>query len=135
MKRTILAVMAGVIMASSCSKSATEVEPTLDFALHTTPSSNTVVEGQTIEIACELHKSYFYAEGAQFTLQYEQTAGRGSLAMDGNDVDPNTAYTTPRGEFSLHYTAQGRDNHAVKLTISDQFNNHRYQTLKFTSYE
>lgn len=135
MKRKILAIIAGAIMATSCSKQATEIEPILDFALYTAPASNTITAGQTIEITCELHKSYFYTDGAEFTLQYEQMAGGGTLSMEGKKVEPNTIYTVPKGEFLLHYTAQGSDNHAIKLTVTDQSSNHEYQTIKFTNYE
>ncbi|MFR9619297.1 MAG: TraQ conjugal transfer family protein, partial [Rikenellaceae bacterium] len=104
MKQIFLALVA--IIAISCDKQES-VEPTLDFALDTRPTSNTITAGQTIEIACELHKSYFYSDNAEFMLQYEQLEGFGSLSMEGKRLSEGKSYTIPKGEFTLHYTAQG----------------------------
>ena len=133
MRHVFLALLA--FIAISCDKQETIVDGTLDFVLYTAPSSNTITAGQTIEIACELHKSYFYADGAEFSLQYEQVAGSGTLSMEGETLKESKSYTVPNGEFILHYTAHSNDPHSIKITVSDQSNNRRYQTIKFTNYE
>ena len=131
MRHIFLALLA--IIAISCDKQETAVDGALDFVLFTAPSSNTITTGQTIEIACELQKSYFYAESAEFTLRYEQVAGSGTLSMEGERLKSGSSYQLPKGEFTMHYTAQGNDHHSIKLTVLDQFNNHEYQTIQFTN--
>ena len=122
MKKIILAVV--TLFAVACEKQTTEVEPVYDFALYTAPSSTVVTAGQTIEIACELHKSLFYPLGAKFTISTEQIAGSGEI------VAPQIV---PQGEFSIFYTAQGEDHHTIQITVTDQFSNSEVSTIQFTN--
>ena len=124
MKQIFLILMA--LTAFSCSKPATEIEPIYDFALNTAPSSTKITEGQTIEITCELHKSYFYSDDAVFTIATEQIAGSGTLTAP---------QIVPNGKFSIYYTAQGKEHHKIQIIVSDQFNNQEISTIQFTHNE
>ncbi len=132
MRHLFLALVA--IIAISCDKQES-IEPIYDFALSTEPQSHIITAGETIEIACELHKSYFYSPSDEFTLSYEQSQGIGTLRMEGNRLSEGSSYTLPNGEFTLTYTAQGEENHQLQLVITDQFGNHEYQSIQFTHYE
>ena len=131
MKQIFLAFMA--LTTFSCSKPTTEVEPIYDFALYTEQVSYTINEGQTIEIACELHKSYFYSEDARFTISYTQPKGAGTLTMNGERLRAERAYTLPKGEFTMSYTAQGENHHELEISVSDQFSNIEQSNLYFTN--
>ncbi len=131
MKQIILAAVA--LFAASCEKQSYEVEPTVDLALFVLPQDNTIEQGETIDIQCELHASYFYSDNATFTLQWEQVAGSGELRMEGEELKQNTPYTLPKGEFIMSYTAQGEEHHTIRLTTTDQFSNTETRTIQFTN--
>ncbi len=124
MKQIFLILMA--LTAFACSKPATELEPNYDFALYTAPSSTTITAGQTIEIACELHKSHSYNDNAIFSITTEQVAGSGEI------VAPQIV---PQGEFTIFYTAQGKENHEIKIIVADPFGNNEVSTINFTHDE
>ncbi len=128
----ILGLLAGATMATSCSEKIADFEPQYDYVLSVAPTSNTITEGATIEIACELLRNHYYTADAEFTIYYEQVAGGGELTMQGQELTPNRTYRLPQGAFVMQYRAEGIDHHSIRLTVADEYSNTQQTTIRFT---
>ncbi len=105
-----------------------DVQQAYPFTVETMPVPTRIVQGETVEIRCELKREGYFSD-ARYTIRYFQPDGKGTLRMDdGMVLLPNDRYPLDREVFRLYYTSECED----QQTIDIYFENERYQRFKLT---
>ncbi len=104
------------------------IQQAYPFTVETMPVPTRIVQGETVEIRCELKREGHFSD-ARYTIRYFQPDGKGTLRMDdGMVLLPNDRYPLDREVFRLYYTSECED----QQTIDIYFENERYQRFKLT---
>jgi len=91
------------------------------FDMLAMPYPKKIVQGETIEIRCQIVKSGDYSE-AKFHIRYFQTDGKGELKLDdGRVLTPNDLFPLTSDEFRLYYTSHCTDQQNLDIYIEDNF--------------
>jgi hypothetical protein len=87
------------------------------FDLRTMPYPKKIVQGETVEIRCELVKEGNYKE-ARYYIRYFQQDGVGILRLDdGRLLTPNDLFLLKKEVFRLYYTSQCTDQQNFDIFI------------------
>ena len=102
-KRTLSLVsllVAMLLLALACN-SKLDIHQAYLFDLVTMPVPKRIVQGETIEIRCQIVKEGDYT-GTRFSIRYFQTDGKGELRLDdGRVLTPNDLYLLTNDVFRL----------------------------------
>lgn len=91
------------------------------FDLLTMPVPKKIVQGETIEIRCQLVKEGYYKDTKYF-IRYFQTDGKGELRLDdGTLLTPNDLFLLENDVFRLYYTSQCTDQQTIDIYVEDSF--------------
>jgi len=105
---------------SSCND-VLEIQQKYSFELYTMPVPKRVIQGETIEIRCQIIKEGNYS-GAVYHIRFFQTDGKGELRLDdGRKLLPNDLYLLGKEVFRLYYTSQSADQQVIDVYIEDNF--------------
>lgn len=103
------------------------------FDLETMPVQKKIIEGETVEIRCQLVKEGNYQD-AKFFIRYFQPDGVGELRMDNGTVfKPNDLYPLKTETFRLYYTSRCKDQQVIDVYIQDSFGQVVQKTFSFQS--
>ncbi|GHT35697.1 conjugal transfer protein [Bacteroidia bacterium] len=100
------------------------------FDLLTMPVPKKIVEGETIEIRCQLVQEGEYSE-AQHFIRYFQNTGKGELRLDGTVFLPNDLYPLTKTVFRLYYTSLCSEQQTISVYIEDGFGQVVEKTFSF----
>jgi hypothetical protein len=85
------------------------------------PYPKKIVQGETVEIRCELVKKGNYKE-ARYYIRYFQQDGKGELRLDdGRLLTPNDLFSLTKETFRLYYTSQCTDQQNFDVYIEDNW--------------
>lgn len=96
------------------------------------PVPKKIVQGETVEIPCELIKEGHY-EQATYAIRYFQNEGKGQLVLDGKVLSVNERYTLDRNKFSLYYTSLCTEQQSFDIYIEDNFGQSIAKSFSFTN--
>jgi len=119
MKKTVIISLLVTFVACSCND-ALEIKQKYSFDLQTLPVPKRIMQGETVEIRCQLIKEGNYT-GAKFQIRYFQPDGKGDLLMDGRRFSPNDLYPLTKDVFRLYYTSQCAEQQVIDVYIEDNF--------------
>lgn len=112
------AMMTAVMSFSSCEDDL-DVQQSYPFTVETMPVPTKIVEGETVEIRCELKREGRFSD-ARYTIRYFQPDGKGTLRMDdGMVLLPNDRYPLDREVFRLYYTSGCADQQSIDIYFED----------------
>jgi hypothetical protein len=97
-----------------------DINQVYSFDLLTMPVPKKIVEGETVEIRCQLVQEGEYNE-ARHSIRYFQNDGRGELRLDGTVLLPNDLYPLTKTVFRLYYTSLCSEQQAIDVYIEDGF--------------
>lgn len=96
-----------------------EVQQAYPFTVETMPVPTRIVQGETVEIRCELKREGHFSD-ARYTIRYFQPDGKGTLRMDdGMVLLPNDRYPLDREVFRLYYTSECEDQQTIDIYFED----------------
>ncbi len=105
-----------------------DIQQAYPFTVETMPVPTRIVQGETVEIRCELKREGHFSD-ARYTIRYFQPDGKGTLRMDdGMVLLPNDRYPLDREVFRLYYTSECEDQQTIDIYFEDE----RYQRFKLT---
>ena len=91
------------------------------FDLQTMPVPRRIMQGETVEIRCQIEKTGNYA-GNVFYIRYFQPDGKGELKLDdGRVLTPNDLYLLRKDVFRLYYTSRSAEQQVIDIYIVDSF--------------
>jgi hypothetical protein len=91
------------------------------FDLNVMPVPKRIVQGETVEIRCELVKEGNYSE-AKYYIRYFQPDGKGELRLgDSTLLIPNDLFLLENDVFRLYFTSLSDEQHTVDVYIEDSF--------------
>jgi len=91
------------------------------FDLQTMPIPKRIIQGETVEIRCQIVKTGNYS-AAQYFIRYFQPDGKGELVLDdGRVLIPNDLYLLKNDVFRLYYTSRCTDQQTIDVYIEDSF--------------
>lgn len=113
----------GVLMTASLGFTSCEdeldVQQAYPFTVETMPVPTRIVQGETVEIRCELKREGHFSD-ARYTIRYFQPDGKGTLRMDdGMVLLPNDRYPLDREVFRLYYTSECEDQQTIDIYFED----------------
>lgn len=112
------AIMTAVLGFSSCEDDL-DVQQSYPFTVETMPVPTKIVEGETVEIRCELKREGRFSD-ARYTIRYFQPDGKGTMRMDdGMVLLPNDRYPLDREVFRLYYTSGCADQQSIDIYFED----------------
>ncbi len=112
------AIMTAVLGFSSCEDDL-DVQQSYPFTVETMPVPTKIVEGETVEIRCELKREGRFSD-TRYTIRYFQPDGKGTLRMDdGMVLLPNDRYPLDREAFRLYYTSSCADQQSIDIYFED----------------
>ena len=101
------------------------------FDLLTLPVPKKIVQGETVEIRCQLVKEGNYSE-SRYYIRYFQSDGKGELRLDdGRILRPNDLFPLKNEVFRLYYTSFCTDQQAIDIYIEDNFGQVVQKTFSF----
>lgn len=96
-----------------------EVQQAYPFTVETMPVPTRIVNGETVEIRCELKREGRFSD-ARYTIRYFQPDGNGTLRMDdGMVLLPNDRYPLDREVFRLYYTSACEEQQTIDIYFED----------------
>ncbi len=96
-----------------------DVQQAYPFTVETMPVPTRIVQGETVEIRCELKREGRFRD-ARYTIRYFQPDGKGTLRMDdGMVLLPNDRYPLDREVFRLYYTSECEDQQSIDIYFED----------------
>ncbi len=111
-------IMTAVLGFSSCEDNL-DVQQSYPFTIETMPVPTKIVEGETVEIRCELKREGHFSD-TRYTIRYFQPDGEGTLRMDdGMVLLPNDRYPLDREAFRLYYTSGCADQQSIDIYFED----------------
>jgi hypothetical protein len=97
------------------------------------PVPKRIIQGETIEIRCQILKEGNYA-GVAFYIRYFQPDGRGELKLDdGRILLPNDLYLLKKDVFRLYYTSHSTDQQVIDIYIEDNFRQVVHRSFSFSN--
>ena len=103
------------------------------FELQVMPYPKKIVQGETVEIRCQLLKEGNYT-GAKYYIRYFQPDGKGELRLDdGRLLTPNDLFLLTKDVFRLYYTSLCTDQQTVDVYIEDSFRKVIQTTFSFNN--
>jgi hypothetical protein len=103
------------------------------YDLVSMPIQEKIIQGETVEIQCELVKKGNYKE-AKYTIRYFQSKGKGSLTLDENtSLLPNEHYSLDKDKFCLYYTSLCLEQQTIDIYIEDNFGQVVQKSFSFTN--
>ncbi len=112
------AIMTAVLGFSSCEDNL-DVQQSYPFTVEAMPVPTKIVEGETVEIRCELKREGRFSD-TRYTIRYFQPDGKGTLRMDdGMVLLPNDRYPLDRDVFRLYYTSECEDQQSIDVYFED----------------
>jgi hypothetical protein len=124
--------MAMMLLALACNDDM-DVRQDYLFDLVTMPVQKRIMEGETVEIRCQLVKEGDYQD-AKFYIRMFQPDGIGELRMDDGTVfKPNDLYPLKKGTFRLYYTSRCKDQQTIDVYVQDSFGQVIQKTFSFQS--
>lgn len=129
----LVALMASVIMLSSCNKDELDIQQNYPFEVKVMPVPKGITNGQTVEIRITIQRSGDFKD-ANYFIRYFQYDGQGTLRYY-NDAPymPNDLYSLPQTQFRLYYTSQSTVSQSFDIWISDNFGNEQQVSFAFNS--
>lgn len=113
--------------------SSLDITQNYTFDLLTMPYPKKIVQGETIEIRCQLLKEGNYS-GTKFFIRYFQTDGKGSLRLDdGRVLTPNDLFPLTKEVFRMYYTSECTDQQNLDIYIEDNFGQVVQKTFGFSN--
>ena len=110
-----------------------DIQQVYSFDLYTMPVPKRIIEGETVEIRCEIVKEGNYA-GNMFYIRYFQTDGKGELRLDdGRVLLPNDLYPLKKDTFRLYYTSQSKEQQVIDIYIEDTFRQVVHKSFSFSN--
>jgi len=110
-----------------------DIQQVYSFDLYTMPVPKRIIEGETVEIRCEIVKEGNYA-GNVFYIRYFQPDGRGELKLDdGRVLFPNDLYPLKKDVFRLYYTSQSKEQQVIDIYIEDTFRQVVHKSFSFSN--
>jgi len=98
-----------------------DITQNYDFEFRTMPYPARIIQGETIEIRCEIVTAGNYA-GTQFFIRYFQTDGKGELRLDdGRILTPNDLFPLTNLVFRLYYTSHTTERQNLDVYIENNF--------------
>ncbi len=108
------------LVACACSDEL-DIKQAYSFELTTMPVQKKIIQGETVEIRCQLIKEGNY-DNAKFFIRYFQPDGEGELRLDdGRILLPNDLYPLKKETFRLYYTSHCTDQQVIDVYIEDNF--------------
>ncbi len=96
-----------------------DIQQAYPFTVETMPVPTRIVQGETVEIRCELKREGHFSD-ARYTIRYFQPDGKGTLRMDdGMVLLPNDRYPLDREVFRLYYTSECEDQQTIDIYFED----------------
>lgn len=96
-----------------------DVQQAYPFTVETMPVPTRIVNGETVEIRCELRREGRFSD-ARYTIRYFQPDGKGTLRMDdGMVLLPNDRYPLDREVFRLYYTSACEEQQTIDIYFED----------------
>jgi hypothetical protein len=103
------------------------------FDLVAMPYPKKLVQGETVEIRCQITKEGDYA-GTNFFIRYFQTDGKGELRLDdGRVLTPNDLFPLTSETFRLYYTSGCTDQQNLDVYVEDNFRQVVTKTFSFSN--
>ena len=122
--------VAMMLLALACSDDL-DIRADYLFDLETMPVQKRIIEGETVEIRCQLVKEGNYQD-AKFFIRYFQPDGKGELRMDDGTVfKPNDLYPLKKETFRLYYTSHCTDQQTIDVYVQDSFGQVILKTFSF----
>lgn len=101
------------------------------FDLLTMPYPKKIVQGEMLEIRCQITKEGNYA-GTTFFIRYFQTDGKGELRLDdGRVLIPNDLFPLTSDMFRLYYTSHCTDQQNIDVYIENNVGQVVKKTFSF----
>ena len=100
-----------------------EPEPGIDYSFdfETLPVPKSVVEGETVEIRCQIKRADS-RNVTVFHIRFFQFDGKGELRMeDGSRLVPNDLYPLENDVFRLYYTSACSVLQTIEVCVENQF--------------
>lgn len=108
-----------VAMALVSCENEPDVQQAYPFTVETMPVPTRIVQGETVEIRCELKREGRFSD-ARYTIRYFQPDGKGTLRMDdGMVLLPNDRYPLDREVFRLYYTSECEEQQTIDIYFED----------------
>jgi hypothetical protein len=103
------------------------------FDLEVMPYPKRIIQGETVEIRCQIVKEGNYS-GTKYFIRYFQTDGKGSLRLDdGKVLTPNDLFPLTKDVFRLYYTSNCTDQQTIDVYIEDSFKQLVQRTFSFSN--
>ena len=110
-----------------------DIQQVYSFDLYTMPVPKRIIEGETVEIRCEIVKEGNYT-GNMFYIRFFQPDGRGELKLDdGRFLLPNDLYPLKKEVFRLYYTSQSKEQQVIDIYIEDTFRQVVHKSFSFSN--
>ena len=120
------------VLLSGCNDTL-DIQQVYSFDLYTMPVPKRIIEGEMVEIRCEIVKEGNYA-GNVFYIRYFQPDGRGELKLDdGRVLLPNDLYPLKKDVFRLYYTSQSKEQQVIDIYIEDTFRQVVHKSFSFSN--
>ena len=101
------------------------------FDLQVMPYPARIVQGEKVEIRCQLVKEGNYLD-ARYFIRYFQAEGKGELRLDDDRVlTPNDLFPLENDVFRLYYTSHCTDRQNLTVYIEDSFGKVVQKTFNF----
>lgn len=135
MKKTIsyfLYMMLICFIVCACNGSL-DITQNYDFDLQVMPYPKKIVQGETIEIRCQLIKEGDYSE-TRYYIRYFQSDGKGELRLDdGRLLTPNDLFLLTKDVFRLYYTSHCTDQQNLDVYVENNFGQVVQKSLSFSN--
>ena len=121
MKKTLSYFLYTMLIASIVCSCSDRLDITQNYAfdLQVMPYPKRIIQGETVEIRCQLVKEGEY-RGTRFFIRYFQTDGKGILRLDeGRVLIPNDLLPLTKDVFRLYYTSECSDQQNLDVYIED----------------
>ena len=103
------------------------------FDLLTMPYPKKIIQGETVEIRCQITKEGNYT-GTDFFIRYFQTDGKGELRLDdGRVLTPNDLFLLKNDVFRLYYTSGCTDQQNLDVYIENNFGQVVQRSFSFSN--
>lgn len=120
-----------MLLALACSDSM-DINKVYPFDLVCMPVQKKIVQGEVVEIRCQIVKEGDYSDTRYF-IRYFQPDGKGELRLDnGTAFKPNDLYPLEKESFRLYYTSHCTDQQVIDVYIED---NHGQVVQKTFSWQ
>lgn len=108
-----------------------DVQQVYGFDLEVMPVPKKIVQGETVEIRCEIVPEGVYS-GTSYKIRMFQYDGKGILQLDnGTVLQPNDMYRIDNTTFRMYFTAHSDQQQSFDIFIIDSHNQIVQKTFSF----